>query len=92
MATITDWLKVDGERVSESLRQALKEKLSDADGELVVDFAGVKRIDPAAIAAMKDLADETKKKSVKVVLRGVNIDVYKVLKLARLTTRFSILA
>ena len=38
---------------------------------------------------METLADSADEKAVKVVLRGVNIDIYKVLKLAKLASRFS---
>jgi hypothetical protein len=38
---------------------------------------------------MEDLANAADEKSVKISLQGVNVDVYKVLKLARVTARFS---
>jgi hypothetical protein len=41
---------------------------------------------------MEKLAGVADDKAVKVVLRGVNVDVYKVLKLVNLTPRFSFLA
>lgn len=90
MATIADWLKVDGEHAAESLSDACK-RLSDADGEMVLDFSSVRRVDTNAIMSMEDLATRAKEKSVKVVLRGVNVDVYKVFKLSRLTKRFAFL-
>jgi anti-anti-sigma regulatory factor len=90
MATIADWLKIDGDHVAEALRDACK-KLSDADGELVLDFTAMRRIDASAINAMEELATKAREKSVKVVLRGVNVDIYKVLKLSRLTARFAFL-
>jgi anti-anti-sigma regulatory factor len=90
MATISDWLKIDGEQVLQSL-SAVSERLNAADGELVLDFTAVRRIDAGAITAMEALAGKSKEKSVKVVLRGVNVEIYKVLKLSRLTTRFAFL-
>lgn len=89
MTMIADWLKVDGDRVALSLQEA-QAKLDSSEGELVLDFSAVRRIDPGALRAMEDLASAADEKPVKVALRGVNVDVYKVLKLARLSSRFSI--
>lgn len=88
MTTIVDWHKVDGERVAQALQQT-QEKLNGAEGQVLLDFSAVKRIDPSGLNAIEDFANATEQKSVKVALRGVNVDVYKVLKLARLTARFS---
>lgn len=87
---IAVWLKIDGERVVDTL-QGASEKLDTADGELVLDFSSVLRIDPSALRAMEKLAGMADNKAVKVVLRGVNVDIYKVLKLVKLTRRFSFL-
>jgi hypothetical protein len=40
---------------------------------------------------MENLAKSADDKATKVVLRGVNVDIYKVLKLMKLTRRFSFL-
>ncbi len=83
-------LKVDGENVTEVLQEA-RGKLDGAEGEVVLDFSSVHRIDASALRAMEELAQAADQKSVKVVLRSVPVDVYKVLKLARLSSRFSFL-
>ncbi|HWS97874.1 MAG TPA: STAS domain-containing protein [Candidatus Methylomirabilis sp.] len=88
MTTIVDWHKVDGDRVAQDLAEA-REKLIRAEGEVLLDFSGVRRIDPSGLHAVEDFAVAADAKSVKVVLRGVNVDVYKVLKLARLTGRLA---
>ena len=90
MASNTVWLKIDGERVSAALEEA-GQKLGSAEGELALDFSSVRRIDPSALRALEKLAGMAHDKAAKVVLRAVNVDVYKVLKLARLTPRFSFL-
>ena len=90
MATIADWLKVDGAQVGVALRDALS-KLNTAEGEMVLDFSGVERVDAKAVIALEELAAKAKEKSVRVVLRGVNVSIYKVLKLSRLETRFAFL-
>jgi anti-anti-sigma regulatory factor len=88
MTMIADWLLVDGNRVAESLQEA-QAKLASGQGEIVLDFSAVRRIDTSGLQAVEDFVDAAEKKSVKVAFRGVNVDVYKVLKLAKLTPRFS---
>lgn len=89
-ATIAVWFKIDGERVVQGLQEAV-EKLERADGELVLDFSSVPRIAPSALREMEKLAAAADAKAIKVGLRGVHIDVYKVLKLVKLAPRFSFL-
>ena len=85
---IAEWLKIDGERVVQGLQEA-GDKLDNAQGEVVLDFSAVRRIDPSALRELEKLAGVADDKAVRVGLRGVNIDVYKVLKLVKLTSRFS---
>jgi anti-anti-sigma regulatory factor len=91
MTTNAVWLKIDAERLVPTLQQAC-ENLNSAEREVALDFSSVRRIDPGALRAMEKLAGVADDKAVKVVLRGVNVDVYKVLKLVNLTPRFSFLA
>ncbi|HLY16365.1 MAG TPA: hypothetical protein VKR61_04040 [Bryobacteraceae bacterium] len=63
-------------------------KLDSARGQLAVDFSAVQRIDPREIAALEKLASAADGKAVKIALRGVNIAVYRVLKLVKLAPRF----
>lgn len=88
MAMIAVWLKIDEMRVAQALQEA-GEKLEGAEGEVVLDFSSVCRIDPSALRAMEEFAGIADEKGVKVVLRGVNVDVYKVLKLVKMAKRFS---
>jgi anti-anti-sigma regulatory factor len=90
MTMIGSWLEIDGEHLVQALQDA-GEKLNSADGEVVLDFSSVRRIEPSALGALEKLAGTADDKAVKVVLRGVNVDVYKVLKLVKLTPRFSFL-
>lgn len=84
------WLKIDEERVVDSLQLA-HEKLASGEGEVVLDFSAVRRIDASALQAMEKLAGIADDKAVKVVLCGVNVAIYKVLKLMKLAPRFSFL-
>ncbi len=60
------------------------EKLDSAAGEVVLDFSSVGRIDSSTPRAMEEFLRVADDKGVKAVLCGVSVDVYKVLKLAKL--------
>jgi len=91
MAMIAVWLKIDEERVVQALQEA-GQKLDSVEGEVALDFTSVRRLDPSAIRALEEFAGTADDKGVKVVLRGVNVSVYKVLKLVNLGSRFSFVA
>jgi anti-anti-sigma regulatory factor len=76
-------------RLVPALREA-REKLDGIEGEAVLDFSSVHRIDSSALRAMEEFVGVADDKGVKVVLSGVNVSVYKVLKLAKLAPRFSV--
>lgn len=85
---IAVWLKIDEKRVAQALQEA-EVKLDSVEGEMALDLSSVRRIDPNALRAMEEFADVADAKGVKVVLRGVDVGVYKVLKLVTLASRFS---
>lgn len=88
MARIAEWLNVKQEHIVSTLQDA-GSKLDGAGGEVMLDFVSVHRIDSSALRAMEEFAGIADEKAVKVVLRGVNVHVYKVLKLVKLAPRFS---
>jgi len=88
MAMNAIFLNIDDKRIVPDLQEAGK-KLDGTEREVVLDLSSVRRIDSSALAAIEELARTADEKSVKVALRGVNVDVYKVLKLVKLTNRFS---
>jgi len=90
MAVIALFLNIDQHRVTPALQEAA-EKLNGAEGEMILDFSSVCRVNSSVLRAMEELACKAEDQAVKVVLRGVNVDVYKVLKLVKLTRRFSFL-
>ena len=45
-------------------------------------------MNPSALRALEKLVNKADEKSVKIVLRDVNVEVYKVLKLVKLSARF----
>src|ERR1035438_9258381 len=69
MTMNAEWIEIDGERVVQGL-QAARETLDTAQGDVVLDFSSVRRIDPNALRAMEKLAGLADGKTVKVVLRG----------------------
>ncbi len=88
MAMIAVFLDIDEQRVALALQEA-QGNLDSTQGEAGLDFSSVRRIDCIALRALEEFVRIADEKAVKVVLRGVNVDVYKVLKLVKLTQRFS---
>ncbi len=88
MAMMATTLTVDDRWVVQCLEEA-REKLEVSEGELVLDLSSVTRLDPSAVTALKEFADLAGARNVKLVLRAVNVDIYKVLKLVKLASRFS---
>ena len=87
MAMTAVWLKIDEERVARALQDA-GERLGSVEDEVVLDFSSVRRIDTSALRVMEEFVSIADDKGVKIVLRGVSVDIYKVLKLVKLASRF----
>jgi anti-anti-sigma regulatory factor len=68
---------------NETIQDALG-KLDGTRSEVLLDFSSVNRIDANEVRALENLAHAAEEKSVKLVLRDVNVDVYRVLKLVKL--------
>ena len=81
MTTSAVCIKIDPGCALHVLQHEAVEKVNLAEGEVVLDFSGVARIYPSVAGAMATLADLADERAVKVVLRAVNVDIYKVLKL-----------
>ena len=88
MAMIAVFLNIDEERVVLDLQEA-GGNLDCSQGEAVLDFSSVRRIDSTALQALEEFARIADEKAVKIVLRGVSVDIYNVLKLVKLAHRFS---
>lgn len=88
MAMIPGWLSIDERCVGPALQDAV-EKLDGTGGEAVVNFSAVSRLDPTTLRAMEEFVGVADEKGIKVVLLGVRVGVYKVLKLTNLASRFS---
>ena len=90
MTTNRVWLNVDPECLV--LQKDAVEKLQSAEGELVLDFSSVVRIDSRAALAMEELADLASQRSQKIELHAVNTTMYRTLKLLKLAPRFTVLS
>jgi anti-anti-sigma regulatory factor len=82
-------LKVDEQHVVELLKEALT-RLGDPGEEIVLDFSDVACLDSAALRELDHLAVAAGDLAVNVALRGLSVEVYKVLELMKLTAQFSI--
>lgn len=91
MATIAVMFKIDADGIAAAL-QDVREKLDSANGQLVLDLSGVNRINSAGVDALEELANMAASKNVKLTLCGVSVELYKVLKLAKLASRLSFLS
>lgn len=87
MATIAGCVKIAGEHVADALQET-GNWLDRANGDVVLDFSSVRRIAPDALRVLEELAGIADEKAITLELRGVSVDVYKVLKLAKLAPRF----
>lgn len=88
MAMIAECIELEKERVVAALDEALQ-KLDAVDHEMVLDLSSLQRMDAGGLRALEALAAAAEKKSIKLGLRGVSVEVYKVLKLMKLAPRFS---
>ncbi len=83
--------RMDAERLRQAIEEA-REKLATNADQVVLDMSSAFRLDASAVHAMEVLAGAAEEKGVKVVLRGVSTEMYKVLKGVELAQRFSFLA
>ena len=81
-------LKTDEERIVEVLQETV-DKLDGVEDEVDLDFTSVRRIGSSAIRGMEDFVSTAEHRGVRIVLCGVSVGIYKVLKLVNLSARFS---
>jgi len=88
MSNIAEIHNIEPKHAAKSIRAA-REKLNGGQVAAVLDFVSVQRIDPAALNEMEELANLADQRADKVSLLHVNVEIYKVLKLAKLSARFN---
>jgi len=81
-------LKISEASVASNL-QEVKAKLQGSDRQIAIDFSSVSRIDAHAVRELKEIALFAEEREVTVHIHGANVEVYKVLKLLALTSRFT---
>ncbi|HXK04137.1 MAG TPA: STAS domain-containing protein [Verrucomicrobiae bacterium] len=69
--------------------QSALDSLEKVDGELVLDFSPVRRIEPPALKVMEELAARAGERHVRLALEEVDVNIYRVLKLSKLASRFT---
>jgi ABC-type transporter Mla MlaB component len=87
MPTIAMLVKIDGKRIADSVQEA-QSKLNGSS-EAVLDFTCVLRVEPKDLVALEELVQVAENSGIKIELLGVNVGIYKVLKLAQLASRFA---
>ena len=88
METVAVQLAIDPKRVQAGLEKA-RTMLDKASGELILDLTTVPRLAARDLQSLDGLAAVANQKGVTIVLRGVGTTLYKVLKLMKLSSRFS---
>ncbi len=76
----------ENDHLAEVLDRAARQ-LDNAGDELLLDFSSVLRIDSRGLQALEELVALADEKSAKISVRGVNISIYKVLKLMKVANR-----
>jgi anti-anti-sigma regulatory factor len=79
---------IDGEHIVQQLNDICRQ-LGSEGPEVLLDFFLAQTLDTEGIRALEELAAGAGNENAKVVLRGVNIEMYKVMKLAGLSDKFT---
>ncbi|HTZ84784.1 MAG TPA: STAS domain-containing protein [Candidatus Acidoferrales bacterium] len=87
MGTVAEFAVEENSLIS--LLEKAKQEPNNTRTDLVLDCSTVHRIDAADLRALEDFAQFATEKELNVILRGVRVDLYKVLKLIGLTNYFS---
>jgi len=90
MATISMTPTLERDAIAQAVHNC-REQVDNAGGEPTLDLSSLRRIDSTLLKAMEELAAAAGRKNTMVALQGVNIGVYKVLKLMKLASRFTFL-
>jgi anti-anti-sigma regulatory factor len=90
MTTANVSFKIEEEHLAQQLAE-VREMLDGAEHEIVLDCSGVLRVDPNALRAFAELSETADDKEVEIALQGVNVDIYRVLKLMKITEGFRFL-
>ena len=81
-------LRLAPDSLLHDLRAEALKAVQTVDGELELDFSAIVRLDAGAVRALEELAGIADQRAVRIVLRDVNLNVYKTLTLLKLAGRF----
>jgi ABC-type transporter Mla MlaB component len=87
MTTTTMVFRLNGEITSQALIW-VRGQLDACEGDLLLDFSRLLRMTSDSLPVLEEIADLLDGDAKRVVLRGVNVSIYKVLKLVNLSQRF----
>ena len=76
-------------RCADIVIQEALDQVENAEHEMMLDFAAVPRIHAAELQLLRALAAKASERSVRVVVHGANVELYKVLKLTALVGELS---
>lgn len=79
---------IDAGNLAASLGEFANHLTTNESGGATLDLQDVARIDPQAVRLLTQIADTADQKNVELTVKGANIDVYRVLKLTKLSYRF----
>lgn len=86
--TNTEFTSVDEQKLVFQLGSIAKD-MQGEPREIALDFSSVSRLSSKDVIAIEAFVRTAEDKKVKVTLRGVNVPIYKSLKLVKLARRFS---
>lgn len=69
--------------------RSLAKNLERDPADITLDLSSLRRVNSQDVLAIEELVRVAEEKEVKVTLRGVNVPIYRALKLVKLTNRFS---
>lgn len=78
---------IDEEHLATQLKE-IGAALAGGGPEILLDFFLAQSLNPADVEALEELSTAATASSTKIVLRGVSVEMYKVLKLAGLADKF----
>ncbi len=87
--TIPQCYVVRQEDTAASLREAA-EGITKADDEIELDFSAMQRITPEALRELETIVERARSHKARVTARGVDVTIYKVLKLTGLAARLRV--
>ncbi len=92
MTTKSVCLRLTPESLLQCLETEARALLQTAESELALDLSAIPRIDVRAANALEELAGLASQKTIRIMLRNVNIDVYKSMTLLGLVRRFTFMS